>query len=76
MSNTKIELNSDGVREMLKSSEMQSICKEFADSIKDNFGDEAEIDVYVGINRCNASISAPYDKALDGNALLKALGGA
>lgn len=73
MSKVTIELNSDGVRELLKSSEMLAICEELAEGIKDRYGDEAEVTTYTGINRVNASIVAPFDSALENNSLLKAV---
>lgn len=73
MSNVRIELNSEGVREILRSPEMLAICEELAEGIKDRYGDNAEVTSYTGINRVNASIVAPKDSALENNSLLKAV---
>lgn len=68
MSNVKIKLNSQGVQELLKSAEMQSICQEHAKAIQDRCGDGYESDVYVGKNRCNAMVWASSSKARRDNA--------
>lgn len=75
MSKVTIELNSEGVRELLQSAEMMSICKELAEGIKDDYGPDAEVTTYVGVNRVNASVVAPLKKSLKDNSLLKAMGG-
>ena len=72
MSNFVFELNPEGVRELLTSPEMAAVCTEFAEAVKDSSGDGAEISVYTGQNRVNASIYQPKDRF--DNKLLKALG--
>lgn len=72
MSKVAIELNSDYVREvLLKGEPTQEICREIAESIASNYDGDTEINVYVGQNRCNASVAAKTDN----NDLLKAIGG-
>lgn len=73
MSN-RIELNTEGVRELLRSPEMMDICVELAESIASNYGKDAEVTTYTGRNRVNASVVAEHDAALDDNSLLKAMG--
>lgn len=76
MGNTRFVLDSKGVRELMKSQEMQSLLVKKAKEIADRCGDGYETDSYVGKNRANASISAATKKArkdnLDNNTLLKA----
>lgn len=68
---SKIELNSEYVREvLLKGPEIQSICKELAEGIAKTYDADAEVSVYVGQNRCNASVYT----STDNNNLLKAMG--
>jgi len=69
----RIELNSDGVRELLRSPEIMSACMEVANSIRGNYGGETELSAYVGVNRCNVSVIASYDEASENNGLLKAV---
>lgn len=80
MSKVKFELDRAGVREMLQSQAAMSICKEYADSIRNGAGDGYEVSTYVGKNRVNASVrAATYEARKDNyenNTLLKALGGA
>lgn len=78
MSKIKLVLNREGVRELLKSQEMQNICKEYAEEIANRSDGDYEVTTYVGVNRCAASvITADREtmrKNLDGNALLKGIG--
>lgn len=72
MAKVLIVLNRSAVRDMLRSSEMKSICEELAEQVKRNYGDGAEVDTYTGVNRVNASVYQPpgtFD-----NKLLKAMG--
>lgn len=77
MSNIKVVLNREGVRELLKSPEMQSICHELAQGIADRAGEGYTVSDYVGTNRCNSSVIAETKENiqdnLDNNTLLKAL---
>lgn len=77
MSKTKVKLNSAGVRELLKSKEMQEVITEHATSIKGRAGDGYEQDLQVGKNRANAMVWAETSKAksenFENNTLLKAV---
>ncbi len=79
MAKTKIVLNSAGVREMLKSPEMQAMLSERAQAIAKRAGNGYETDVFVGKNRANASVFASTGKAarddMKNNTLLKAVRG-
>ena len=78
MSKVKFELNRAGVRELLRSQEMMSVCKSYADGIRNRAGDGYEVDTFVGRNRVNASVYADTYEArkdnYDNNTLLKARG--
>lgn len=73
----KFKLNSDGVRELLKSQEMQSVLNEKATGIKNRCGEGYTQDVYVGKNRANAMVKAGTYQAkrdnLKNNTILKAV---
>ena len=73
----KFKLNSDGVRELLKSQEMQSVLVEKATGIKNRCGEGYTQDVYVGKNRANAMVKAGTYQAkrdnLKNNTILKAV---
>lgn len=75
----KIELNRAAVRELLRSSEMQSICKELADGIAGRVGSGYEVTTHTGKNRVNASVNATSYEAkrdnMKNNTLLKAVRG-
>lgn len=77
MSNLKIKLNRDGVRQMLQSEEMQSLLRERAETALTSLGEGYEVTTHVGKNRANASIKAITYKAkkdnLKNNSILKAL---
>ena len=79
MSKVMIELNSEGVRELLRSSEMMSICEEHANRALSRLGDGYAVTKHVGKNRVNAQIKAETFKArkenLENNAILKSLRG-
>lgn len=74
----RIELNSEGVRELLKSPEITAICKAHADQIAGRAGAGYEVTTYSGKTRVNASVHAATDEAyrdnLKNNTLLKAVG--
>ena len=75
----KFKLNRAGVGELLKSSEMGAVCKEYADVIQSRCGNEGyESNVMVGKNRVRASVYAGTVEArrdnLENNTLLKAVG--
>ena len=69
----RIELNSAGVRELLRSDEMMAVCMEAAERIRSNYGGETELDGYVGQNRVNVSVISTYERASESNSLLKAV---
>lgn len=79
MADVRIELNSAGIQELLKSSEMQSMLLDQANHVASGL-DGYETSVYVGRTRANASIVAVTKEAkkacLEDNELLRALGGA
>lgn len=76
----KIELNRSAVRDqLLKSSEMMSICEGHARTIASRCGSGYQTDTHVGQNRVNAMVYADtYEARLDNtkhNTILKAVGG-
>ncbi|HEM4671137.1 hypothetical protein HO932_05315 [Streptococcus suis] len=77
MANIRFKLNRSGVRELMKSSEMQSILTETANEVVNRAGDGYEQDIYVGKSRANAMVSAKTYQAkkdnLNNNTLLKVL---
>lgn len=77
MSNLRIELNSDGVRELLKSPEMMGICRELASGIASRAGSGFELSEYTGRNRVNVSVHAETKEAMQAclkdNVLVKAV---
>lgn len=79
MAKTKVVLNSEGVKELLKSQQMLAACKELADNAKSRLGDGYIVTTHVGKTRVNASIYAESEEArkenLEKNTILKALGG-
>lgn len=79
MSNLKIVLNSSGIKQMMKSQEMQNICTEIAYRAKAKLGDGYEVTYRKGKTRVNASIGAVTPEAISenkkNNTLLKSLGG-
>ncbi len=72
-SKVKVELNSAGVRELLKSAEIMSECKSAAEIIRTNYGGATELEEFVGQNRVNVAVVAPFDEASRDNELLKAV---
>ena len=80
MAKIKVELNRAAVRsQLLKSSEMQSICQELAQGIASRCGSGYAVDTHVGKNRVNAMVyEDTYEAHLDNkrhNTILKAVGG-
>lgn len=73
----KLELNREGVRELLKSDEAMAVCQRLADAALGNLGDGYETSPYRGENRVNVSIAAvtwkAYRENLQSNTVLKAL---
>lgn len=71
--NVRIELNRAGVRDLLRSAEMMSACRQAAETIRGNYGGHTELEEYVGQNRVNVAVVAPFDEASQDNSLLKAV---
>ena len=78
MGKVRIELNSPGIRALLRSPEMQAVLKDRADTVKDRCGDGYES--YVAPTRAVAVVETASRKAYDDNSanntLLKAVSGA
>lgn len=79
MANIKFELNKDGVRELLQSDEMMSVCLEYANNAMNSLGSGYEVTSVVGSNRVNAEVAAvSYSAKKDNsenNSILKAIRG-
>ena len=71
------KLNKAGVRELMKSEQMQSILREKAAGIKSRCGNGYESDYHVGKNRANAMVWAHTAEARkdnsQNNTILKAV---
>lgn len=63
----KIELNSEGVRDLLRSPEMLTVCEEHAKEAVSRLGDGYEVSSYTGRNRVNASVVAVTREAIAEN---------
>lgn len=78
MAKFNFELNEAGVRELLRSAEMKTVCSEIASNIAGRAGSGYETDTYTGRNRVNASVYTStkdaYKDNLKNNTLLKAVG--
>lgn len=78
MSNVKVVLNRDGVKELLKSKEMKDICLSYANNALSKLGDGYEVTSMTGRTRVNAEIKATTFESrkenLEKNTILKALG--
>lgn len=72
------KLNSEGVKQLLKSDEMQNALRGYAEKVQNRAGEGYTVSTYVGKNRANVSIHAETKKSkrdnLKNNTLLKALG--
>lgn len=73
----KFKLNRQGIRELLKSNEMEAVLREKARKVRDRAGDGFEDDIYSGRNRANAMVKASTYQAnrrnREENTLLRAL---
>lgn len=69
----KVVLNREGVRQLLCSGEMMSACRSAAETIRSNYGGHTELEEYIGRNRVNVAVVAPFDEASKDNELLKAV---
>lgn len=79
MSNVRIELNSNGVRELLRSNEMREICEAYANKAGSRLGEGYAVSSMIGKSRVNASVYAESYEAkkenAENNTILKALRG-
>lgn len=79
MSKVRVELNSDGVKELLRSREMMAVCEQHANKALARLGEGYVVTTMTGKNRVNASIYAESYQAKkensENNTILKALGG-
>lgn len=79
MANVKFELNRNGVKELMQSSEMMTVCKSYANNALASLGDGYEVTTMTGKTRVNAEISAVTYEArkdnLENNTILKSLRG-
>ena len=77
MADFRIELNSEGVRELLRSPEMAAICQAHAQAIAGRAGNGYTVTTYTGVSRVNASVMTETVEAmrdnLKNNTLLKAV---
>ncbi|HEM3699033.1 TPA: hypothetical protein U1C85_002127 [Streptococcus suis] len=77
MARMKFKLNRAGVRDLLKSPEMQAVLTDKANGIRNRAGDGYESDIYVGKTRANAMVYADSFQAKRDNkkhnTLLKAV---
>lgn len=78
MSKLKIELNSSGIRELLRSAEIQGELQRQAEKFRARLGDKFETDAYIGQGRANVSVFTTDPDAIreneQTNSILKELG--
>lgn len=76
MSKVEIELNREGVRQLMRSPEMQAVLKAQAEAIKDKCGEGYE--TYIAQTRAVAIVRTGTEAAIcdnsDNNTILKAVG--
>lgn len=79
MANVKIELNEAGIRELLKSEEMQAILNEHADNALDRLGEGYEKETRIGSRRAKvmvlATSASTFYKHMETNEILKSVRG-
>lgn len=77
MSNVRVVLNSQGVRELLQSAEIAECCREVGERVRNNAGDGYSMNMRTGKNRAICRVFANSKKAVSdnykNNTLLKAL---
>ena len=77
MGNVKFELNKNGVKQLMQSDEMMSVCREYANAAMASLGNGYEVSDMVGKTRVNVQITATSFKArkenLENNTILKSL---
>ena len=73
----KIELNNEGIQELLKSSELQNISNTYAANAVNKLGAGYAFDTRVGKTRCNADVHATNKRrareAIDNGTIYKAV---
>ena len=78
MAKVRFELNREGVRELLKSSEMENILDDYASAVVNNAGEGFKKEFYSGTNRNSYTIvpgnADAHFKNIRENTLIKALG--
>lgn len=74
---SKVELNDDGIQELLKSPEMQKILTDYAANAMKSLGSGYAFDTMVGKTRANADVHAVSYKAkrdaIDNGSIYKAV---
>lgn len=77
MAEIRIELNHDGIAQLLKSQEMESCVKDVASGIKSRCGEGYEVDSYMTPSRIVSSVYTETVEAmqdnLDNNTLLRSM---
>lgn len=75
----KFELNREGVKTLMKSNEMMSVCKNYANAALGRLGSGYEVTTHVGKTRVNAEVAAATYAAkvenMNDNTILKAIRG-
>ena len=75
----KFELNKEGVKSLMQSPEMLSICKQYANNAQARLGEGYEVTTHTGKTRVNAQVAAVTYEAkkdnADHNTILKAVRG-
>ncbi|CYW67280.1 hypothetical protein [Streptococcus suis] len=67
MARMKFKLNRAGVRELLKSPEMQAVLTDKANAIRNRAGNGYGSNVYVGVTRANAMVYTDTIQAIRDN---------
>ena len=67
MDNVKVTLNRQGVRQLLRSDEMLTICKDYAYAAQSRLGEGYEVSYMKGKNRVNAEVAAVSPEAIREN---------
>ena len=79
MSKLKVELNSSGIRALLRSQAMAAICAQKANERRTQLGSGYEVETYTAQTRAVSQVYTEDPAAIDGNlknnTMLKAMGG-
>ena len=79
MAKVKFQLNRSGVKELMQSSEMMSVCQKYANAALGRLGNGYEVSTHVGKTRVNAEVAAATYAArvenMNDNTILKAIRG-